>query len=59
MYIRQDIVMRAIERLGALHPFFGITFLVCKQGKLPVGKMVAFPINNAEEQFLREHYHPT
>lgn len=58
MYLRQDIVMRAVERLGELHPFFGITFLVCKRHNLPVGKKVPIPINNAEEEFLREYYHP-
>jgi hypothetical protein len=58
MHLRQDIVMRAVERLGVLHPFFGITFLVCKKQNLPVGKKVSIPINNAEEQFLREYYHP-
>lgn len=50
--------MRALDRLGVLHPFFGITFLVCKKRKLPVGRMVSLPINNAEEQFLRNYYHP-
>lgn len=58
MHLRQDIVMRALERLGMLHPFFGITFLVCKKHNLPVGKKVSIRINNAEEQFLREYYHP-
>ena len=58
MHLRQEIVMRAVEHLGVLHPFFGITFLVCKKQNLPVGKKVSIPINNAEEQFLREYYHP-
>jgi hypothetical protein len=58
MYLRQDIVMRAVEHLGGLHPFFGITFLVCKKHSLPVGKRVSIPINNAEGEFLREYYHP-
>lgn len=58
MYLRHEIVRRAVERLSGLHPFFGITFLVCKQRNLPVGRKVSIPINNAEKEFLREYYHP-
>lgn len=58
MHLRQEIVMEAVERLGAFHPFFGITFLVCKRRSLPVGKMVAIPINRDEEEFLQDCYHP-
>lgn len=58
MYFRREMIMQALSRLNPLHPFFGITFLVCKQRKLPVGRMIAFPINNAEEKFLLKHYHP-
>jgi hypothetical protein len=58
MYIRQELVMEAVERLGAFHPFFGITFLVCKQRNLPIGRMTSIPINHDEEVFLQERYHP-
>ena len=58
MYLRPNIVRRAIDELAHLHPFFGITYLVCKKGKLPVGSSQPFPINNAEERFLQEYYHP-
>lgn len=58
IHLRQDVVARAVERLGVFHPFFGITFLVCKQRKLPVGKKTAIPINKAEEEFLIQYYHP-
>ena len=58
MYLRQEVIMRSLDHLGVLHPFFGITFLVCKQRKLPVGKMIAVPINSAEEAFLLQYYHP-
>jgi len=58
MYLRLDVVIQAISQLSHLHPFFGITFLVCKQKRLPVGAKKAFPINAAEEEFLRKHYRP-
>jgi AAA domain, putative AbiEii toxin, Type IV TA system len=52
MHLRQELVMEAVERLGAFHPFF------CKQRHLPVGKMMAIPINRDEEAFLQNFYHP-
>lgn len=58
MYLRQEIIIKALEYLEVFHPFFGITFLVCKQKELPVGRKKPFPINSAEEQFLRKYYHP-
>ena len=58
MHIKGEIVERAVEELSGFHPFFGITFLVCKQGHLPVGSEVHFPINNAEELFLKQYFHP-
>jgi hypothetical protein len=58
MYLRPDIVGRAIDELAHLHPFFGITFLVCKKEKLPIGSSQPFLINNAEEVFLKEYYRP-
>jgi hypothetical protein len=58
MYVTLELIRRALSELSDLHPFFGITFLVCKKGQLPVGSMTNFPINKAEEDFLREHYKP-
>ena len=58
MFLRPEIVRRAIDQLSHVHPFFGITFLVCKQAKLPVGSSEAFLINNAEEKFLLQYYRP-
>jgi hypothetical protein len=58
MYLREELVLEAMQRLENVHPFFGITFLACKRQKLPVGRMTSFAISNAEEQFLCECYHP-
>jgi hypothetical protein len=58
MYLAFSIVQESMTRLRAYHPFFGITFLVCKQEKLPVGRMVHFPINAKEDEFLRTYYKP-
>lgn len=58
MYLRREIILKALKRLDVLHPFFGITFLVCKKESLPVGRKTSFSINSAEEHFLFQHYHP-
>lgn len=58
MYFRQNVVLEALKRLDQVHPFFGIGFLVCKQNRLPVGRMTSFGFGHAEEEFLREYYHP-
>jgi hypothetical protein len=58
MYLRPEVVRRAIDQFAHLHPFFGITFLVCKKSKLPVGSTETLAIDAAENQFLLEYYRP-
>lgn len=58
MYIATETVVSSVERLRQFHPFFGITFLVCKTHNLPVGKAVHFPINDEEKRFLQRFYKP-
>jgi hypothetical protein len=58
MYLPHPLIRQALSELSDIHPFFGITYLVCKQGQLPIGNMTNFPINKAEEDFLRVHYKP-
>jgi len=58
MYIPHELIRQALSELSGIHPFFGVTYLVCKQGNLPVGSMTTFPINKAEEDFLRLYYKP-
>jgi len=58
MYLPHELIRRALSELSDVHPFFGLTYLVCKQGNLPVGTMTRFPINRAEEEFLHLYYKP-
>ena len=58
MYLALDLVRRALLELRDVHPFYGITYLVCKKAKLPVGASVHFAINKAETDFLNLHYKP-
>ena len=58
MFIAQRMIEEALKTLESVHPFFGVTFLVCKEGELPVGHLIPFPINRKEEEFLKEYYRP-
>jgi AAA domain, putative AbiEii toxin, Type IV TA system len=58
MFISIEQVQKSIEQLKSLHPFYGITFLVCKKSSLPIGNAVQFPINMEETKFLDEYFKP-
>ena len=58
MFFSQHIIENSLQELEKVHPFFGVSFLVFKQAKLPVGGMEEIKINHLEEQFLQEYYRP-
>lgn len=58
MYISLEYIQLALDQLKSLHPFYGITFLVCKLNHLPVGQMQSFSIDEQEQAFLRKYFHP-
>jgi predicted ATPase len=58
MYLRFEVIRQAIRELQSLHPFFGLTYLVCKKARLPVGDTVSFAINHIEEEFLKKYFRP-
>ena len=58
MFIDFQVVKSSLQHLRRFHPFFGITFLVCKKAQLPIGKSTSFAINAAEESFLKTYYKP-
>ena len=58
MHLALRLVLQAIDELKNVDPFFGITFLVCKHTRLPVGRSMRFGINDAENDFLRQFYKP-
>jgi len=59
-YLSLQQIRESISRLTAHHPIFGTTFLVLKQGNVPVGEKVAFHLDSRNHDFLRQHYrtHP-
>lgn len=58
MFLSKSQIEKSLKRLESVHPFYGITFLVFKAAKLPVGKAIEFPINQEEEKFLERYYKP-
>ena len=58
MFLSQSQIEDSLESLKLVHPFFGISFLVCKNANLPVGKTLSFLINHEEEKFLQKYFRP-
>jgi hypothetical protein len=53
-----DQIKHSLAALRRVHPFFGITFLVCKQDGLPIGRAISYPIAQRETEFLDQYYRP-
>jgi hypothetical protein len=58
MYVPHELIRRALTELSGIHPFFGMDYLVFKQGEILIGAKTTFPINRNLEEFLRLHYKP-
>ncbi len=58
MYIHLVRIIEAVANLEFIHPFYGITFLVCKKAELKVGEEILFHIDTLETEFLEEFYQP-
>ena len=58
MFFNQRLIEDSLSDLEIVHPFYGISFLVFKQGNLSVGKMDEFPINQEDDRFLKKYYQP-
>ncbi len=54
MYLSTEYILAAIRRLGAVHPFYGITFLSCKENNLPIGHKEAFSMDRNTRAFLEK-----
>lgn len=58
MFLKTEQIKESLEPLKSLHPFYGITFLVCKKAPLPIGDAIPYPINAKETEFLEEYFKP-
>lgn len=58
MFLKTEQIRESLEPLKSLHPFYGITFLVCKKAPLPIGNTIQYPINAKETEFLEAYFKP-
>ncbi len=58
MFLTADQIKNSLEHLESVHPFFGITFLACKEAELPVGVPTDFYMDSVTKDFLDRYYRP-
>jgi predicted ATPase len=56
MFFTSAQVKSSISALTNVHPFHGVTFLVCKRAELPVGRSVDFPMDSKTAEFMRQYH---
>lgn len=56
MFFTTEQIANSITALADVHPFHGITFLVCKKEELPVGSTVDFPLDARTDSFLNQYH---
>ena len=56
MYISSRLILGAIEELKRVHPFHGITFLVCKGKNLPIDNPVDFTMDSLTREHMNNHH---
>ena len=56
MFFTIEQIANSIEKLVVVHPFHGITFLVCKKACLPIGESVDFALDSETNLFLKQHH---
>jgi hypothetical protein len=58
MFLSIQQIRQSLEHLEAVHPFYGITFLVFKKHNLPIGQPSEFPSDAEDKAFLERYYKP-
>ncbi|MEP7137130.1 MAG: AAA family ATPase [Chloroflexota bacterium] len=58
MYLTLSQIQQSLSALEKIHSFFGISFLVAKVAKLPVGDTIEFSYDSAEKDFLENYFKP-
>lgn len=56
MYFSTKQILKSIEALKNVHPFFGITFLTCKKNKLTVNQPKVFAMDSKTKEFLKLYH---
>ena len=49
----------SLDRLKRVHPYFGMTFLAFKAGRLPVGSQTDLNFSSVMRDFLQKYYKPS
>jgi hypothetical protein len=52
MYLSTKTIADSIERLKSVNPFYGITYLACKEGRLPVATSKELSMDNLTKEFM-------
>ena len=56
-YLSEEAIRWAVTALKrSAHPFVGITFLACKENKLPVGEAMTFRLDQYTREFMDKHH---
>jgi len=55
-YLSNAQIQEALRLLRPHNPFFGITFLVLKKARVPIGAKVRIVLDTETKHFLQEHY---
>ena len=59
MYLSVEHIVRALEELRTVHPFYGITFIACKKAGLRPGNLNAdFSMDAVTRRHMEEHHRP-
>jgi hypothetical protein len=52
MFLATKTIVDSIERLKNINPFYGITYLACKENNLPVGTVKELSLDNLTKAFM-------
>lgn len=58
MFLSLPQIRESLKHLEQVHPFYGMTFLVCKKAALPVGSTFEFNLDSENKNFLEKYYKP-
>jgi hypothetical protein len=58
MYISVEQLAKSLAQLDSTHPFYGISFLACKELELPIGKPIQVDIAGQATSILETYYNP-
>jgi len=58
MYLTLPQIEQSLAALTKYHTFYGLSFLVAKAARLPVGHPMEFSFDSAEKDFLEKYFKP-